>query len=270
MEASGGPSALADSDTLRELYFRRLQSGPDSFELSEDRELVRRVISRAVPIVAHPSRPFLDVQESFQSQPMGEIDIEATLEESWDLSSPESIQVRVRIEKPFHCVAMLDCSSSMSGDKHLTASVAVAVLLLRVALEDVGVVVFHSTAQAVRSLGNSASVEKTVLDFLSVRPKGFTNIAAGLGEGLALLQQAGGKRRIGLLATDGRGTQGADPADLAKRFDCLVVLHLHGAGSFLEGSQALAAAGNGLCLEVEAFEDLPRKMYEAIRLIARR
>lgn len=257
-------------DALRELYFERLREVHESKDMQDAPKLVEMVIERARRVVAHPARPTVVKSEPFAQFPWGELDIEDSLEENWDLSRVEDLRVEVREERAFQCVTMLDCSSSMSGEKHLTASVAVAVLLLKIAARDAGVVVFHTSSQDIKPLASEDSTEKTVWDFLRFRPKGFTNIALGLETGLKQLRRSGAKKRIGLIATDGRSTQGGDPFKVAKQFDCLVVLHLHGPGSYLEASQKMATEGNGICLEVEEFEDLPKKMYDALRLLAHR
>jgi Mg-chelatase subunit ChlD len=163
---------------------------------------------------------------------------------------------------------MIDCSSSMSGEKHLRASIAVAVALLQIPSRDVSVIVFHSQALVVKAMGEAVLPEKSVMEFLRSRPKGFTNIALGLTRGM---EQAclSSKRRVGLIATDGRHTEGRDPNEAARRFDFLVVLHLHGPGSSLEASKALAAAGHGICLEVEEFSHLPNQLNQALKRMSR-
>jgi Mg-chelatase subunit ChlD len=267
-------SAIAQNqrmeDGLRELYFERLMAERDSLDPKLDAALVRLVMERARRVVAHPSRPVVLQTQSYSMRPDGELDIEASLEENFSLSNVDDLRVEVQTERSRPCVLMLDCSSSMSGDKHLTASIAVAVLLLRLAVRDAGLVVFHSASKIIKPLLSEETAEQTVLDFLRFQPKGFTNINLGLETGLKQLRSRGAKRMIGLLASDGRSTQGGDPLKAARQFDCLVVLHLHGPGSYLEASQKMASEGGGVCLEVEDFEALPRKMYEALRIISSR
>lgn len=228
------------------------------------------VLSHARSIVAHPAKPMKRELLSFFSNPMGEIALEESLEENPSLDEIESIWVECQREKSFPCVTMLDCSFSMAGDKHLLSSVAVAVLLLEVPVQDTSLVVFGSQARSLKALKENQRRENTVLEFLKLKPAGFTNIAKGLEEGLAQLNAGrAAKRKIGILATDGRSTEGEDPLDVARRFDQLIVLHLHGPGSHLEASQKLAEAGGGTCLEVENFGQLPRRLYEALRALAR-
>ena len=254
------------SDRLRQIYFERMSNQTPQ----NDRELVGLVLDRARRVISHPSRPKIRKIETFLSNPYGELDLEDSIEESPLLSDPEDFLVEEISDKPFSCVAMLDTSSSMTGEKHLLASIAVAVLLLEVRSSDASVVLFSSKAQAIKSLLQNESAEETILKFLKSKPRGFTNIRAGLTQGLKQYQtKNSGRRKVGLLASDGRSTEGGDALEVARQFDFLLVLHLHGAGSHIESSREIAKAGNGLCLEVQDFSELPRKLYDAIRMLSR-
>lgn len=260
------------TDWMRKLYFQRQRAGtgPGTENDKLDRALVELVLDHAKKVIAHPSRPTLRKTESFVDYPYADLDLETTLEESPMLSEPGDFLVEHQIEKPFSCVAILDASSSMSGDKHLLASIAVAVLLLEVPSRDNSLIVFASEAKTIKRLLIDESPEATVLRFLKSRPRGFTNIARGLDEGLAQAKRLGSARRkVGLIATDGRSTEGGDPLEVAKQFDFLLVLHLHGPGSDIETSKQMAQAGHGVCLEVERFEELPRRLYDSLRMLAR-
>ncbi len=256
----------ASTDRLKQIYFERLNGQGTG----GDATLVELVLDRARRVISHPSRPKIRTVESFLTNPYGELDLEDSIEESPLLSEPEDFLVEEVKDKPFSCVAMLDISSSMTGEKHLLASVAIAVLLLEVQPPDASVVLFSSKANAIKSLQTYDSPEDTVLKFLKSKPRGFTNIRAGLQQGLKEYHKRNsGRRKVGLLASDGRSTEGGDALEMARQFDFLLVLHLHGAGSHIESSRDIAKAGNGLCLEVEDFSALPKKLYEAIRLLAR-
>jgi len=253
---------------MREIYFKQLQiSKPDA---RSDRALVQLIIEQAKRIIAHPAKPTRTRVASYVEQPFADLAIEETIEEDVLMDNPENIQVEFREEKPFSCVVMLDTSSSMSGDKHLLASLAVAVLVLEVPSSDHSVVVFASEAKTIKEMGLVLLPEQTILRFVKHQPRGFTNVALGLSEGMKQLKKGAlGKRKVGLLATDGRSTEGADPVEVAREFDFLVVLHLCGAGSDLEASQSIAQAGHGICLEVEQLQDLPKRLYQALRMLAR-
>jgi Mg-chelatase subunit ChlD len=253
---------------MRRLYVERLHSAQPNPQA--DKELVSLVLDHAKKVIAHPSRPLIMEQESFRRAPFSELALEESIEENPLLSDVDDLLVEHASEKPFSCVALLDASSSMSGEKHLLASIAVAVLLLEVQAKNTSVVVFASDAKPIKNLLVQEEPEETILRFLKSRPRGFTNIARGLEAGLLQLNRQGGKKRkVGLIATDGRTTEGKDPLDVAARYDFLVVLHLHGPGSHLDASKEIAQKGNGICLEVENFDELPRKLYEAVRMLAR-
>lgn len=254
---------------MRQLYFRQLHSSQS--DKKSDEVLVSLILDQARRIIAHPARPMRLKIASFLDKPDADLAIEETIEESPILEGPENLLIEYQEEKPFSCVVMLDASSSMSGEKHLLASIAVAVLVLKVATSDSGVVVFSSDAKEIKKLGVSERPQETVLRFLKHQPKGFTNLASGLEAGLKQLKSSKAKKRkVGLIATDGRSTEGENPLEQASRYDFLVVLHLCGPGSDLESSQEIAQAGKGVCLQVEQFEDLPGRLYEALRMLSRR
>ena len=256
------------SELLRRLYFSKAQGIPSNEK--DDRALVNLVLDHAKRVIRHPTHPPITEKDSFLRNPFGELDIEELLEESPIVSDADDLVVTVKRDKPFTCVALLDASSSMAGDKHLLASVAVAVLLLEVPSRDVSLTLFSSNARTIKRLQTEEAVEATILKFLATQPVGFTNIGEGLKAGLREYNRLGTRRRkVALIATDGRTTEGVDPYDVASEYDFLVVLHLHGPGSHLESSRAMAQKGKGVCLEVNHFEDLPKKLYDALRLIAR-
>lgn len=260
--SEGGGTWGDDWSEIRRLHRKTLESNTPDPET--DRRLVESVLGRARQVIAHPTRPLVSDILPFEDHPQSDFELEASFENDPTLNDSKELMVEVSREKPTYCVAMLDCSSSMSGDKHLLASIAVAVMLLELP-ETSSLITFASDTNVIKGTNSSQSVEETVLKFLKVRPRGFTNIGKGLDRGLRMQN----KKRVGLLASDGRTTEGEDPFEVAKKFDSLVVLHLHGSGSDIESSRQIASRGRGTCIEVEKYEDLPRKMYEALRVLAR-
>ena len=253
-----------DLSDIRRLYRKyRAEAANDP---ALDRRLVERVLRRAREIVRHPSRPQLIESALFEEYPQCDLDLEVSLENDPKLQDSRQLRVERLVERPFSCVLMLDCSSSMAGDKHLLASIAVAVVLLKMP-ERSALITFAGQAKTIKAIEQREPIERTVLNFLNVRPRGFTNVAAGLVLGLSQSRRC--KRKVALLVSDGRTTEGEDPLDIAGQFDALGVLHLQGSGSDLRSSQMIAQRGRGLCIEVERFEDLPKKTYEALRLLGR-
>ncbi len=239
-------------------------------ELFQNKEsLAHEVVSLAKKIMLHPARPRIRKTEPM-TQLMGEIALEETLEENWRIEEPESIHIEWEEDKRIACCAMLDCSSSMAGQKHFLASIAAAVLLLELEPRQSSLVLFSSDAKTIKPFQKQESIEQTLKEFLKTQPKGFTNIAKGLEEGRKELAHFPSSKKIGLLISDGRSTEGKDPELIAHQFHSLSVLHLHGPGSYLEGSQRLAMAGKGYCWEVEKMEQLPKKLYDSIRFLYQR
>ena len=254
---------------MREVYFTNLaRKKPDP---EEEQRLVDLVFESAKRIVVHPSRPRYRKLTQWQAGGTGEFAIEETLDENPTLLDWEQIYLENQEERQpvFH--GLLDCSSSMSGEKHLLASIAVAVMLLDSPPAGISLFTFANESRLIRQLGHTESIRETLLRFLRHRPKGFTNIRAGLEAAWKEHQRLGGRRRcVGLLASDGRSTEGGDPLEVAKYFDTLVVLHMQGPGSSIEASRELAAAGNGWCLEVKELSELPHRLYDALRAVAQR
>lgn len=261
------PEGLS-SQSMRQVYVKLLHEPGTSPAL--EKRLVQQVLDHAKKIIAHPTRPTKRQLDTWLTNPFGELALEESLEEDPSLESIDNVFVEQWIERPFSCVAMLDCSSSMSGEKHLLASVAVAVLLLEVPLHSSALTTFATRSKVIKAMGTVEPPAATVLRFLQSRPIGFTNIYEGLNAGLKQCRESNQKKKVGVLASDGRSTEGGDPIELAKQFDLLVVLHLHGHGSDLDASEAIAQAGNGICLEVDKFEQLPRRLYDGLRMVVRR
>lgn len=248
---------------LKNLYFQNQSKTlhPEEPNL----QLVQQIIEQAKRIVAHPSKPQKIVFDSYLKNPFEEINIEETLEENPVIDLLEDFVIEKTEETDLHCVLMLDCSASMAGEKHLLSSLAVAVMLLQLKAQNCSVIHFSNQARVIKKMNTEQSSIETIRQFLKYKPKGFTNIGSGLEAGLK--ECSNKKRKMGLLVSDGRTTEGQDPLELAKKFDFLGVLHLEGPGSYLEASQEIARVGQGICFEVNEFEELPRRLYDSIRTL---
>lgn len=253
---------------MRSLYFEK-QRGVQS-SLADDKTLASLILDRARKIISHPARPRQNLIRSLREFPEGDLEIENSLEENIFLNSAEDLQVEVSVEKTFSCAVILDTSSSMAGEKHLLASLAIAVLVLEIPSENSAIILFSSTGKTLKRLSIREEPEVTILKFLRHQPRGFTNIYEGLQETLKEFgRQKKIKKKVGLLATDGKSTEGGDPVKLAKQFDFLVVFHLCGPGSDLEVSKKIAQAGHGFCVEVQRLEELPQHLYQILKKLSR-
>lgn len=253
---------------MRALYFEKQQgihSGPKN-----DQTLASLILDRARKIISHPARPRRNLIKSLRDYPEGDLELESSLEENVFLNSVDDLQVEISKEKSFSCAVILDTSSSMAGEKHLLASLAIAVLTLEIPSENSAIILFSSEGKTLKKLSEKEDPESTILNFLRYQPRGFTNIYEGLNETLKeFKRQKKNQKRIGLLATDGKSTEGGDPIELARQFDFLVVFHLCGPGSDLEVSKKIAHAGHGFCVEVQSLEELPQHLYQILKKMSR-
>lgn len=253
---------------MRSLYFEK-QLGVKNGQ-ADDKTLASLILDRARKIISHPARPRKNLIRSLREFPEGDLEIESSLEEDIFLNSVEDLQVEVSVEKSFSCAVILDTSSSMAGEKHLLASLAIAVLVLEIPSDQSAIILFSSTGKTLKKLSVKEEPTVTILKFLRHQPRGFTNIYEGLQETLKeFSRQKKLKKKVGLLATDGKSTEGGNPVELAKQFDFLVVFHLCGPGSDLETSQRIAQAGHGFCMEVQKLEDLPQHLYQILKKLSR-
>jgi len=168
-----------------------------------DKKLINLVLDHARSIISHPTKPTERHIDSLVHYPFAELALEESLEENPLLTNVDDFKVEMTREKDVSCVALLDCSYSMLGQKHLLASISVAVLLLELASRNAALVRFSSDASAVKKFNEIEAPELTVLNFLKIKPRGFTNMAKALELGLKLFSSAGRRRKVGLIATDG-------------------------------------------------------------------
>ncbi len=230
--------------------------------------LAREVVRRARQMIRPTSVPRWPVF-TLDSTPESELALEETLEEN-PLLHENELYFENWQKKRITCCLMLDQSASLAGDRHFLSAVAVAVLMQVIPLSGIGLVCFNSVAQVAREMGSTERVESTLYRILATPPQGLTNLESALALGLRVSSHFPTRSRVGLLVTDGRSTAGSHPGESARQFDYLAVLFLDGPGSDAQSARDLAAAGHGQFFHVPSFSDLPRRLYDAVRLLARR
>ena len=199
--------------------------------------------------------------------------LEATLENVVGKRWPERTDwvVRRRVEERREVVLMVDTSMSMAGEKMALASVAAAVLSLKLHRGDLSVVVFADDAVAVTRLGEEIDPEEIVERMLARPCAGATDICAALEVGHAELARGRDPRRCGLLITDGMYTAGVDPCPVAATYGGLHVLltspkEAPSLTTWITPGrmvgEAVARAGNGGIVRVGGFDALPRRMLD--------
>jgi uncharacterized protein with von Willebrand factor type A (vWA) domain len=230
------------------------------------KEAVNGILSRARAAIGSSKKEVKKKFASFLEKPDGELELDETLDQILGQSplDAQDITVECREQKRFDCSLMLDTSLSMSGAKLALLAVAAAVMALRVPSEDFSVVSFESAARVIKKIRKTLPTEQLVVKVLEVPAGGYTNIQAGLEEGLKQLKRGRRSDRIGIIFSDGKYTLGSDPLMSAQRFQRLHVVLLGDFNIDPKLCAAMAAAGHGRLYEARSFESLPRVLHRLL------
>ena len=150
------------------------------------------------------------------------------------------------------------------------ASVAAAVLALKVPPGDLGLIAFDDDAHALVPLGERVPPAEAVRRLLARSCGGRTNLHAALALGERELAARRDPRGIAVVVSDGLYTYGPDPRPLAGGFRGLHFLRTAGdrmpKGVWINPVRHVAAdvasLGGGRLVPVASFEDLPRRTLE--------
>ena len=224
----------------------------------------RAIIRRACRLVG-PMRMAKRLRHAAMESPFrGELNIERTLENVAGKAMPEDADwiVSTREEHERAVCLMMDASFSMSGRNLALASLAVAVLALKIPEGDLSVVTFESSARLLTRLGEPRAAHDVVEGILRLPARGYTNLEDALEKGSRELARCGHSRRVGLLVTDGVYTVGGDPSRWAARFPRLHVLMTQDHKVNEDLCRKLARLGQGELFRVQQFEEMPARMLE--------
>ena len=229
-----------------------------------ERLAVRSVLERAAALVGPLRGATHQIVEPMREPHQGELELDETLENLLGKEFPERQDwlVEHREERRTQIVLMLDTSLSMAGTNIALAAVAAAVLALKMKPEDLSVVVFESTAEAVSHLEDADPPEHVVTEMLRQPCRGYTNIEDGLRTGLTEIGRGRNPRKYGLLITDGVYTRGGDPTALAARFPHLFVLLTEDYKMNQLLCKRMADVGRGELFRVRSLRELPRQMVD--------
>ncbi len=242
------------------------------------------VLQRAARLVGPLKAATTSVREPLVEPWGGELDVEATVENLLGKPYPEpgDLIVRRRVDRRHQVVLMVDTSLSMAGEKMALATVAAAVLALKLRTGDLAVVLFADGARTVLRFREEVEPAELVRRMLAVPCGGGTDIAAALRLGHAELQHGRDPGRCGLLVSDGVFTSGADPLAAAGRFGELHVLLMEERerrepeapvtswiSPRLAVGEAIARAADGGLVRVDGFSALPRRMLEVADRVLR-
>jgi len=231
---------------------------------------IHAVLARAEDCMRHASRPRQRHPASFLEMPEGDLDLEQSIDAGLllDPNNPSLLRVSTQESAQTDLCLILDMSLSMTGEKVALVAVAAAVLALTLPSKHLGLVAFDSDSTRLKPLGEQISPRELVRRVLEVPARGFTNLEAGMREGLSVLRASQELRRAGVLMTDGAYNVGWDPSPLAPLFPRLHVIQLgEGRGEAIDKglTRRLASAGRGRYYRAERYEDLPRLAHRLVR-----
>lgn len=162
----------------------------------------------------------------------GDLDVDASLEALVEAraearpASLEDLSARDWGRPAMALVVVVDRSGSMAGTRLAVAAVVAAACALR-APDDHAVLAFAREVQVLRPLdhaGGHARPAAVVEQVLSLRGHGQTSLATALEEAAAQLARSRADRKVVLLLSDCRASEGVDAVPAARALPELVVL----------------------------------------------
>lgn len=231
-----------------------------------------------------PVTPPYRHQKSFVKEGDAELSIEDTLEHNVGkkLSNFEPVFLE-RQWQPFGLVLLLDTSLSMKGEKLAFLAMTVAAVAFSVPAHTLAVFGFDTVVHELEDWSTSFTsknrdevkpqtteqVYELVEKVLRIPPGGFTNIELALLRAQACIQQSGFSKAKIILVSDGKYTEGKDPARLVQEQDWEgISVHTVKIGKEPTGRNVmkeLAQFTSGHFHEVREMSELPRVLLRAVR-----
>ncbi len=179
----------------------------------------------------------------------GDLDLERTLDRSQGLRprNLEDLVTRAWGADRARVVLLVDRSGSMSGGAVARAATAAAAIALgSTGRADCGVVAFARDRIVLNAVGSEIRPAKLVVQILSLRGHGTTDVAGALGEAAALLAGGpNGAHRTVVLLSDCQATEGPDPVGALRGIDRLHVVLPGDDPEWLSAARRLARPSGG-------------------------
>lgn len=197
---------------------------------------------------------------------MGDLDLDASLPELLEAravgrAADVEQLVTTRWRRPTTAVCLLvDRSGSMSGSRLVTAALAAAVCAWR-APADFAVGAFSDTVAMIKSMERAKAAEQVVIDALTLRGHGTTDVALALRAAARQLGRSGATRRITVLLSDAEVTKGDDPVPAARALDELVII---APADGPDAATTLARAAGARVSTVSSPHDVLRALREVL------
>ena len=197
------------------------------------RERARRLAGRLVLDLSRAEKPRSRGVGKLRSAPAdraeGDLDIDASIDAlvharaSGAPPAVDELKVRAWAKPGLALCVIVDRSGSMGGDRLAAAALAAAACAWR-APEDHSILAFSSKVIVVKGQRQFRPAEKVVDDVLSLRGHGTTDLALAFRTAAAQLDQSRAGRRLAILLSDCRPTEGEDPLLDAGRLDELAII----------------------------------------------
>ena len=214
-----------------------------------------------------PASTGLGRLRSVRAEEGADLDVDASLDALTDARAagrhPDLRDLRAHAwARPELAVCLLvDTSGSMAGERLATASLAVAACALR-AREEYAVLAFAKSVTVVRDLQDSPRTEDVLDATLALRGHGLTGLAGALDRAAETLSRSRASRRVVVLLSDCRATDGVDPVPAAAGLAELLVVAPEGDA---DDASALAAAADARLALVSRPSDVVEAVNEQLR-----
>lgn len=254
---------------------KRLMSIPDKEKEKLSKRAVEGVLQRARQILGPVSRltenQTGDLSDYYSNHMRGELDLLETLDAA-QFSNIDVSHLRFQLvqDRSVRVTMLLDASLSMNGEKIALLALTVAVVALVLRPSELSLVSFSSKANNFKKFSEELSLQEIILRTLNIPAYGLTNLEGALTLASQVQEATGTKHKVHtVLLSDGKYTEGGDPAYLSSRFHRLHCIKL---GKDIGGMpllKQLSKDGNGKLFEVRHVQELPKKIYGILREILR-
>lgn len=196
-----------------------------------------------------------------------DIDLDASLEplvEAWAAGTvpTEDVLRGLAWARRSTAVSLLvDRSGSMGGARVLAAALAAAAVAQR-AGDDYSVIAFADDAVVVKAQDEPRPPDAVVDDLLALVGYGMTDVALALRTARGELARSSARRRVAVLLSDCRSTNGDDPLAEAAGLD---EVHVLAPAGDTADAEPLARAGGGRCVALAGPLDVPAALAVLMR-----
>ena len=275
-----GTASESNAQTLRRVAAREIIRRAQQV-LGSITHPTTRKIAPWTELPEYADRIEMDIEETLENAPLftAGSDIDSsnntinTINTINTMLLPEDVWMQYDLHRQQPLVLCLDTSLSMMGENLALMAIAVAVVVLELPDDPIGVLGFDDEPQVLKHPGEKVGVQELVERLLDVPGRPYTNIEVGLREALKLVRFCGrgsySQPVSTVLLTDGKYTAGADPAYLAAYFEHLVVLKIGQAQAGCDLCHDMAKRGKGQMQEVPRLAALPMVMYQVIQDLLR-